>query len=125
MRRRGQLGEKDHSPDSFDKTPRWRLEAGMSTSPLRGTPIHRADRHAANIPADYRVMFESDHDGVLAYELQGRYASGEEWITLDVCNSRMVAVEEALLHRDPWGRAPTEFRVVALFAGHRRRRPNR
>lgn len=93
----------------------------MPTSPLRGIPIHRADRHAAPAPADYRVMLESDHDGVLAYELQGRYAHGEAWITLDVCSSRLVAVEEALLRRDPWGRTPTEFRVVRLLAGTRRR----
>jgi hypothetical protein len=73
------------------------------------------------MPADYRVMFESDHDRVLAYELQGRYAHGEAWITLDVCSSRLVAVEEALLRWDPWGRTPTEFRVVRLFGGDRRR----
>lgn len=79
-----------------------------------GIQIHRAGRHAAYPPADYRAMFESDHDEVLAYELQARYGQGEMWITLDVCSSRMVAIEEALLRRDPWGRSPTEFRVVRL-----------
>lgn len=54
---------------------------------------------------------------VLAYEIQGRYAPGEEWVTLDVCSSRLVAVEEALFRRDPWGRVPTEMRVVAVRAG--------
>jgi hypothetical protein len=43
-------------------------------------------------------MFESDHDDVPTYELQGRYAPSQVWVTLD--------------HRDPWGRKPTEFRVV-------------
>ena len=61
-------------------------------------------------------MFKSGHDGVLAYELQGRYAPGEAWITLDVCSSPMVAVEEALLPRDPWGRTPMEFRVMCRYA---------
>jgi hypothetical protein len=72
--------------------------------------------------ADHRDMFESDDDVVLAYELQGRYAPGEAWITLDVCSSQRVAVEEAVLHREPWGRTPTEFRVVRLYGGRRRRR---
>ena len=66
-------------------------------------------------------MFASDHDEILAYELQARYAPGEAWITIDVCVSRMVAVEEALLVRDPWGRTPTEFRVVRTPSGARRR----
>jgi hypothetical protein len=65
-------------------------------------------------------VLESDHDGVLAYELHARYAPGEAWITLDVCSSRTVALEEALLHRDAWGRTPTEFRVVARYGGVRR-----
>lgn len=122
---RGHRGETTPQTASIRPSVRWRLEAGMPASPLRGIPIHRADRHAANMPADYRAVFGSDHDAVLAYELQARYAHGEAWITLDVCSSRSVAVEEALLRRDPWGRTPTEFRVVPLFAGHRRRRPNR
>lgn len=73
-------------------------------------------------PADYVHVSGSDHDRILAYELQARCAPGEAWITLDVCSSRMVAVEEALLHRDPCGRTPTEFRVVRLHgrAGPRR-----
>jgi len=71
--------------------------------------------------ADYRDMARSHHDGVLAYELQARYAPGEAWITLDVCSSRNVAVEEALLHRDPWGRPPTEFRAVPVYGGYGRR----
>jgi c-di-GMP-binding flagellar brake protein YcgR len=48
-------------------------------------------------------MFESDHDDVPAYELQGRYAPSTVWVTLD--------------HRDPWGHKPTEFRVVRRDGG--------
>ncbi|HEX5559787.1 MAG TPA: hypothetical protein VFX13_19405 [Gaiellales bacterium] len=62
---------------------------------------------------------DSDTGPVLAFELQARYAPGETWITLDVCSSRMVAVEEALFHRDAWGRAPAEVRVLAVH-GERR-----
>jgi hypothetical protein len=51
---------------------------------------------------------------VLAFELQARDAPGETWITLDVCSSRMAAVEEALFHRGAWGRPPAEVRVVAV-----------
>jgi hypothetical protein len=60
-------------------------------------------------------MFQNSDTGcVLAFELQARYAPGETWITLDVCSSRMVAVEEALCRRDAWGRTPAEVRVVAV-----------
>jgi hypothetical protein len=58
-------------------------------------------------------------DHVLAFELQARYAPGETWITLDVCSSRMAAIEEALFHRDAWGRAPAEVRIVAVHGGQR------
>jgi hypothetical protein len=97
----------------------------MPSSPLRRIPVHRSGRHAADVPADYRAMFESDHERVPAYELQGRYAHGEAWITLDVCSSPMVALEEALLGRDPGGRIPAEFRVVRLSPGNRRRARDR
>jgi hypothetical protein len=63
---------------------------------------------------------ERDTGSALAYELQARYAAGETWITLDVCSSRMAAVEDALFHRDAWGRAPAEVRVVAVPGGKRR-----
>ena len=62
-----------------------------------------------------------DRGALLAFELQARYAAGEAWITLDVCSSRLVAIEEALFHRDAWGRTPTEVRVVAVRAGGPRR----
>jgi hypothetical protein len=62
-----------------------------------------------------------DRGALLAFELQARYATGEAWITLDVCSSRLVAIEEALFHRDAWGRTPTEVRVVAVH-GRRGRR---
>jgi hypothetical protein len=52
----------------------------------------------------------------IAYELQARYGPGEAWITLDVCLSRIVAVEEGLFRRDAWGRTPTEVRVVPVRA---------
>lgn len=61
--------------------------------------IHPGTGHAGGAAADYRDVFTSDHDGVLRYELQGRYAPSQSWITLN--------------HRDPCGRTPTEFRVVA------------
>jgi hypothetical protein len=63
---------------------------------------------------------DSDTGFVLAFELQARYAPGETWITLDVCSSRMVAVEEALFDRDAWGRTPAEMRVVAVHGRERR-----
>jgi hypothetical protein len=63
---------------------------------------------------------ESDTRPVLAFELQARYSAGETWITLDVCSSRMVAVEEALFCRDACGRTPAEVRVVAVRGGERR-----
>jgi hypothetical protein len=98
---------------------------GWPLAPLLHRQIHGQNGHVDDEAADYRGMFGSDYDGVLAYELQGRHAPGEAWITLDVCSSRTVAVEEALLHRAPSGRAPTEFRVVRLCAGNRRRPGNR
>jgi hypothetical protein len=56
----------------------------------------------------------------LAFELQARYAPGETWITLDVCSSRMAAVDEALFNRDAWGRTPADVRVVAIHGRERR-----
>lgn len=72
------------------------------------------------MPIIGKMSQDSDTGPVLAFELQARYAPGETWITLDVCSSRMVAVEEALFRRDPWGRAPAEVRVVAVHGGERR-----
>jgi hypothetical protein len=71
------------------------------------------------LPIIGKMSQDSDTGPVLAFELQARYAPGETWITLDVCSSRMVAVEEALFHRDAWGRAPAEVRVLAVH-GERR-----
>jgi hypothetical protein len=71
------------------------------------------------LPIIGKMSQDSDTGPVLAFELQARYAPGETWITLDVCSSRMVAVEEALFHRDAWGRAPAEVRVLAVHGGRR------
>jgi len=71
------------------------------------------------MPITGNMSQDSDTGSLLAFELRARYAPGETWITLDVCSSRVVAVEEALLHRDAWGRAPAEVRVVAVH-GERR-----
>lgn len=71
------------------------------------------------MPIIGKMSQDSDTGPVLAFELQARYAPGETWITLDVCSSRMVAVEEALFHRDAWGRAPAEVRVLAVHGGRR------
>lgn len=72
----------------------------------------RGGGHVAEAAADYRGMFQSDHDAVFGYELHGRFAPCKVWITLD--------------HRDPLGRTPTEFRVVprngSRQAGVNRRR---
>ena len=72
------------------------------------------------MPITGNMSQDSDTGSVVAFELQARYAPGETWITLDVCSSRMVAVEEALFHRDAWGRTPAEVRVVAVYGGERR-----
>jgi hypothetical protein len=61
-------------------------------------------------------MGRNPEQPAIAYELQARYAPGEAWITLDVCLSRVVAVEEGLFRRDAWGRTPTEVRVVPVRA---------
>jgi hypothetical protein len=53
-------------------------------------------------------------NSVIAYETQARYAPGEVWVTLDVSVSRLPAVDEAFLRRDPWGRVPTEIRVRGI-----------
>jgi hypothetical protein len=53
-------------------------------------------------------------DSVLVYETQARYAAGEAWVTLDVSVSRWLAVDEAFFRRDPWGRVPTEIRVMSI-----------
>ena len=71
------------------------------------------------MPITGNMSQDSDTGSLLAFELRARYAPGETWITLDVCSSRMVAVEEALFRRDAWGRAPAEVRVVAVH-GERR-----
>ncbi len=71
------------------------------------------------MPIIEKMSQDSDTGPVLAFELQARYAPGETWITLDVCSSRMIAVEEALFHRDAWGRAPAEVRVLAVHGGRR------
>ena len=47
------------------------------------------------------------------YETLARYGPGESWVTVDVSASPAVALEEALLVRDPWGREPLEIRVRA------------
>lgn len=57
------------------------------------------------------------HRPIIAYELQARYAPGEAWITIDVCVSRVVAIEEGLFRPDPWGRTPMEVRVVPVRHG--------
>jgi hypothetical protein len=75
---------------------------------------------AADLPMIGNMSQNPATGPVLAFELQARYAPGETWITLDVCSSRMVAVEEALFHRDAWGRNPAEVRVVAVHGGERR-----
>jgi hypothetical protein len=72
------------------------------------------------MPITGNMSQDSDTGSALAFELQARHAPGETWITLDVCSSRMVAVEEALSHRDAWGRIPAEVRVVAVHVGERR-----
>jgi hypothetical protein len=65
--------------------------------------------------ADHQGVNRDPHpEPVLAYETQVRYASGEEWVTLDVSISRGVAVDEALFRRDPWGRVPMEVRVRSI-----------
>ncbi len=61
----------------------------------------------------------SDNNPIVAFELRARYAAGEAWITLDVCASKTVALDEGLFRRDPWGRTPTELRFVPV---HLRRR---
>ncbi len=53
-------------------------------------------------------------DPVIAYETQARYADGEEWITLRVSASHLLALDEAFLRHDPWGREPTELRVRSI-----------
>jgi hypothetical protein len=75
---------------------------------------------AREMPITGSMCQNSHSRPVLAVELQARCAPGETWITLDVCASRMVAVDEALVHRDAWGRTPAEVRVVAVHGGERR-----
>jgi hypothetical protein len=58
-------------------------------------------------------------DSVIAYETQARYGPGEDWVTLDVSVSRLIAVDEAFFRHDPWGRAPTEIRVRSITHGRR------
>lgn len=60
---------------------------------------------------------ESHSTPIIAYETQARYAAGEAWITLDVAVSLRIAIDDAFFWRDPWGRAPTEVRVVSVMAG--------
>ena len=60
-------------------------------------------------------------DPVIAYETQARYAPGEEWVTLGVSVSHVLALDEAFVRRDPWGRQPTELRVRGIRC--RRRQP--
>jgi hypothetical protein len=74
----------------------------------------------AELPITGNMSQDSDTDTVLAFELQARYAPGATWVTLDVCGSRMVAVEEPRFHRDACGRRPAEVRVVAVHGGERR-----
>jgi hypothetical protein len=59
-------------------------------------------------------MDDPNPDPVLAYETQARYAPGEAWVTLDVSVCRRLAVDEAFVRRDPWGRLPTEVRVRCI-----------
>jgi hypothetical protein len=50
----------------------------------------------------------------IAYELQARFDKREEWITLSVSRTPLDAVRARGGHRDPWGRLPTETRVIAI-----------
>ncbi len=56
----------------------------------------------------------SDNSPAFAFELRARYAPGEGWVTLDVCASKTIALDEALFRRDTWGRIPTELRLVPV-----------
>lgn len=56
----------------------------------------------------------SERSQVIAYETQARYGPGEDWVTLKVSPARLLALDEAFVRRDPWGRAPTELRVCAI-----------
>jgi hypothetical protein len=60
-------------------------------------------------------------DNSIVFEVRARYAPGEGWITLDVCASKTVTLDEGLFRRDPWGRTPTELRLVPVHI--RRRSP--
>jgi hypothetical protein len=71
---------------------------------------------------DYRstMDFPAHPDVVIAYETQARYDPDEGWVTLGVSASHLLALDDAFLRHDPWGRAPTELRVLRV-----RRRPRR
>jgi hypothetical protein len=66
-----------------------------------------------------------DHSGnmcdsvPIAYELQARFGTGIEWITLAIRGTAAGVETAGLCGRDPWGRTPTEVRVVPV---HTRRR---
>jgi len=64
----------------------------------------------------------SELDPVIAYETQARYGPGEDWVTLTVSASALLALDEAFIHHDPWGRSPTEIRVRSIRCHPRRRR---
>jgi hypothetical protein len=59
---------------------------------------------------------------VIAYETQARYGPGEEWVTLTVSAQRLLALDEAFVRHDPWGREPTEIRVRSIRCHPRRHR---
>jgi hypothetical protein len=62
----------------------------------------------------------ADPDLVIAYETQARYDPGEGWVTLEVSVSHLLALDDAFLRHDPWGRAPTELRVLRVRCRPRR-----
>jgi hypothetical protein len=60
----------------------------------------------------------TDRTNPTFYETLARYAPGEGWVAVDVSASRTIALEEAFLVRDPWGREPIELRVRAVSSLH-------
>lgn len=57
---------------------------------------------------------------LIAYETQARYGPGEEWVTIDVRVSHLLALDEVFVRHDPWGREPTEIRVRGIRCHPRR-----
>jgi hypothetical protein len=57
-----------------------------------------------------------DPSYIFAYETQARYTPGDAWITIAVSATRQAAARRTLGHRDVWGRAPVDVRLVAIGA---------